>query len=89
MVRIELIDFIGKININVYNPIKGIISKRNNALFLNICLILGATMLVVGLIELQKNSKEFWGYFGIVASLFAFYVAIQGILFALTWALMN
>lgn len=41
-------------------------------------LSLGATMLVAGLIELQKNSKEFWGYFGIVASLFAFYVAIQG-----------
>ena len=41
-------------------------------------LSLGATMLVAGLIELQKNSKEFWGYFGIVASLFVFYVAIQG-----------
>jgi hypothetical protein len=41
-------------------------------------LSLGATMLVTGLIELQKNSKEFWGFFGIVASLFAFYVAIQG-----------
>ncbi len=39
-------------------------------------LSLGATMLVAGLIELQKNSKEFWGYFGIVASLFVFYVAI-------------
>lgn len=41
-------------------------------------LSLGATMLVAGLIELQKNSKEFWGYFGSVASLFVFYVAIQG-----------
>ena len=41
-------------------------------------LSLGATMLVAGLIELQKSNKEFWGYFGIVASLFVFYVAIQG-----------
>ncbi len=40
-------------------------------------LSLGAAMLVTGLIELQKNSKEFGGYFGIVASLFVFYVAIQ------------
>ncbi|WP_066254140.1 DUF3953 domain-containing protein [Neobacillus drentensis] len=38
----------------------------------------GATMLVIGLIELQKNRREFWGYFGIVASLFVFYVAIKG-----------
>jgi len=42
-------------------------------------LSLGATMLVAGLIELQKSSKEFWGYFSIVASLFVFYVAIQGL----------
>ncbi len=41
-------------------------------------LSLGATILVTGLIELQKNRREFWGYMGIVTSLFVFYVAIQG-----------
>ena len=41
-------------------------------------LSLGATMLVIGLIELQKNRKEFWGYMGIVVPLFVFYVAIKG-----------
>ena len=40
-------------------------------------LSLGATMLVAGFIELQKNSKGFGGYFSIVASLFVVYVAIQ------------
>lgn len=43
-------------------------------------LLLGASMLVTGLIELQKNKKGFWGYMSIVVSLFVFFVAIKGFL---------
>lgn len=41
---------------------------------------LGALMLVTGLAELQKDRKGFWGYMSIIASLFAFFVFIQGFL---------
>ncbi|MEY8752974.1 DUF3953 domain-containing protein [Peribacillus frigoritolerans] len=43
-------------------------------------LFLGATMLVTGLVELQKDRKRFWGYMSIVISLFLFFVSIQGFL---------
>ncbi|MES1042838.1 DUF3953 domain-containing protein [Peribacillus simplex] len=43
-------------------------------------LFLGATMLVTGLVELQKDRKRFWGYMSIVVSLFLFFVSIQGFL---------
>ncbi|MEP9408994.1 DUF3953 domain-containing protein [Peribacillus frigoritolerans] len=43
-------------------------------------LFLGATMLVTGLAELQKDRKRFWGYMSIVVSLFLFFVSIQGFL---------
>jgi hypothetical protein len=41
---------------------------------------LGALMLVTGLVELQRDRKGFWGYMSIIASLFAFFVVIQGFL---------
>ncbi|MFE4814435.1 DUF3953 domain-containing protein [Peribacillus simplex] len=43
-------------------------------------LFLGATMLVTGLVELQKDRKRFGGYMSIVVSLFLFFVSIQGFL---------
>ncbi|AKO92109.1 DUF3953 domain-containing protein [Priestia filamentosa] len=43
-------------------------------------LLLSALILVTGLIELQKNKKEFWGYLCIVVSLFALSGSIQGFL---------
>ncbi|MEC0274425.1 DUF3953 domain-containing protein [Peribacillus frigoritolerans] len=43
-------------------------------------LFFGATMLVTGLVELQKDRKRFWGYMSIVVSLFLFFVSIQGFL---------
>ncbi|MFD4817714.1 DUF3953 domain-containing protein [Peribacillus butanolivorans] len=41
---------------------------------------LGALMLVIGLAELQKDRKRFWGYMSIIISLYAFFVSIQGFL---------
>lgn len=41
---------------------------------------LGAMLLVIGLAELQKDRKGFWAYINIIASLFAFFVSIQGFL---------
>ncbi|KON70866.1 DUF3953 domain-containing protein [Peribacillus butanolivorans] len=41
---------------------------------------LGALMLVIGLAELQKDRKRFWGYMSIIVSLYAFFVSIQGFL---------
>lgn len=43
-----------------------------------IMLSLGGTMLVAGLMELKRKPKSFWGYMDIAASLFAFFVSIQG-----------
>ena len=43
-------------------------------------LLLGFLMLVAGLGELQKDKKAFWGYMCIVASMFSFYVSIEGFL---------
>jgi hypothetical protein len=45
--------------------------------------LLGAIILVTGLMELKKDKKEFWGYVCIIVSLFAVYVSIQG--FLLNW----
>ncbi|MCM3170318.1 DUF3953 domain-containing protein [Peribacillus frigoritolerans] len=45
-----------------------------------IMFFLGALILVIGLSELQKDRKEFWGYMNIVISLFIFFVSIQGFL---------
>ncbi|KYG32935.1 DUF3953 domain-containing protein [Priestia endophytica] len=45
--------------------------------------LLGAMILVTGLMELKKDKKEFWGYVCIIVSLFAVYVSIQG--FLLNW----
>nr|WP_276517263.1 DUF3953 domain-containing protein [Priestia filamentosa] len=45
--------------------------------------LLGAMILVTGLLELKRNKKEFWGYVCIIVSLFAVYVSIQG--FLLNW----
>ena len=42
--------------------------------------LLGATLLVTGLIELKKDRKEFGGYMCIIASLFTFFVSIEGFL---------
>ncbi len=42
--------------------------------------LLGAMILVTGLIELKRDKKEFWGYGCIIASLFAVYVSVQGFL---------
>jgi len=39
---------------------------------------LGITMLVAGLIELKRKPKSFWGYMNIAATLFLFFVSIQG-----------
>lgn len=39
-----------------------------------------ALMLVIGLAELQKDRKRFWGYMSIIVSLYAFFVSIQGFL---------
>jgi Protein of unknown function (DUF3953) len=42
--------------------------------------LLGAMILVTGLIELKRDKKEFWGYVCIIASLFAVYISVQGFL---------
>jgi len=39
-------------------------------------LLLGAIMLLVGLGELQKDRKNFWGYVNIIGSSFVFFVSI-------------
>ena len=52
-------------------------------------LSLGVTMLVIGLIELEKNRKEFWGFMSIVVSLFVFLCCHKGILPTLTGALLE
>lgn len=43
-------------------------------------LLLGLIILLGGIRELQKDRKNFWGYIGIIASLFVFFVSIQGFL---------
>ncbi|MDM5452107.1 MULTISPECIES: DUF3953 domain-containing protein [Peribacillus] len=43
-------------------------------------LFLGLMMLVIGIIELQKDRKGFGGYMCLAVSLFVFYVATQGFL---------
>ncbi|WP_281247282.1 DUF3953 domain-containing protein [Domibacillus mangrovi] len=43
-------------------------------------LLVGASLLMTGVDELQKDRKGFWGYVSIMVSLFAFYVSIQGFL---------
>lgn len=54
---------------------------RNFDLMPFMILSLGAFMLVTGLVELQKDRRKFEGYMCIVASLFIFFVSIQGFLF--------
>jgi len=41
---------------------------------------LGVTMLMAGLMGLKRKPKSFWGYMNIAASLFVFFVSIQGFL---------
>lgn len=41
-------------------------------------LIMAISMIVTGIIELQKDKKGFWGYMFIIASVFAFYVSVEG-----------
>ncbi|OAH55405.1 hypothetical protein AWH48_20145 [Domibacillus aminovorans] len=43
-------------------------------------LLVGASLLMTGVAELQKDRKGFWGYMSMMASLFAFYASIQGFL---------
>lgn len=43
-------------------------------------LLIGFLMLVMGVEELQKDKKGFWGYMCIVVSMFAFGVSINGFL---------
>ncbi|KHF40511.1 DUF3953 domain-containing protein [Halalkalibacter okhensis] len=43
-------------------------------------LILSFSVLLTGVIELQKDKKAFWGYFSIFSSLFVFYVSITMLL---------
>jgi hypothetical protein len=57
----------------------GLITESNEVIPY-LMLLLGVSMLVTGLFELQKDKKGFWGYMGIVVSLFLFFVAIQGFL---------
>ncbi|WP_042348628.1 DUF3953 domain-containing protein [Bacillus massiliigorillae] len=45
-------------------------------------LLLGFIMLLMGLEELQKDRKNFWGYIGIIASVFVFFVSIKVFLFS-------
>ena len=40
-------------------------------------LLLGSIMLLVGLGELQKDRKNFWGYVNIIGSSFVFFVSIK------------
>ncbi len=40
-------------------------------------LILGSSILITGLVELQKDRKGFSGYMCIIASLFVFFVSIK------------
>ena len=56
------------------------LTTKNFELSSYMIFFLGALMLVTGLVELQKDRKGFWGYMSIIASLFAFFVAIQGFL---------
>ena len=43
-------------------------------------LSLGALMLFIGIVEIQRQRKAYWGYIIIVVSLFVVYVAIKGFL---------
>ena len=43
-------------------------------------LSLGALMLFIGIVEIRRQRKAYWGYISIVVSLFVVYVAIQGFL---------
>ncbi len=40
----------------------------------------GLLFLTIGITELQKNRKEFWGYMSIIFSLLMFFVSIEGFL---------
>ncbi|CAM3909184.1 DUF3953 domain-containing protein [Mesobacillus zeae] len=57
----------------------GLITK-NFELSSYMIFFLGALMLVTGLVELKQDRKGFWGYMSIIASLFAFFVVIEGFL---------
>lgn len=41
-------------------------------------LVVGISILITGVIGLQKDTKAFWGYMSIIVSLFVFFVTIQG-----------
>jgi|1186.fasta_scaffold67286_3 hypothetical protein len=43
-------------------------------------LSLGALMLFIGIVEIRRQRKAYWGYISIIVSLFVVYVAIQGFL---------
>ncbi|OKL35293.1 hypothetical protein BLL40_16220 [Domibacillus mangrovi] len=53
---------------------------QNVELMPYLMLLVGASLLMTGVDELQKDRKGFWGYVSIMVSLFAFYVSIQGFL---------
>lgn len=42
---------------------------------------LGVSMMISGLMELQRERKSLWGYMNIGISIFVFFVSIQMILF--------
>lgn len=42
---------------------------------------LGASMLLTGLVDFQKDRKALGGYISIIAAIFIFYVSLQGFLF--------
>lgn len=43
-------------------------------------LIVGASLLISGGLELQRDKRGFWGYANILIALFAFYVSIESYL---------
>ncbi|MFD1065075.1 DUF3953 domain-containing protein [Oceanobacillus locisalsi] len=43
--------------------------------------LLGVVIVITGGISIQQSKKDFWGYICIIASLFVFYVSVQGFLF--------
>ena len=57
----------------------GIITK-NFEFMPYLMVTLGISLLITGVIELQKDKKAFWGYMSIGVAGFAFYVSIQGFL---------
>ena len=50
---------------------------KNDDLIPYLTLLVGSTMLLTGVAELQKDRKNFWGYFSIIGSLFLFFVSIK------------